>query len=320
MRCASLKCTYAFLLALGCTCLSHAQYPNRTIRLIVPFAAGSVNDLVARVVAAPLADTLGQQLVIDNRAGAAGNLGAEIAAKAAPDGYTLFIGNVAHTISVTLYDRLSYDFLNDFAPVSQIAAGSFLLAVHPSLPVKSVKDLIALAKARPGDLNIGVGGAGIIVAAELFKSTAAIRMTNVAYKGTPQILTALGSGEVSVAFPPTSAAVPQVKSGKLRGLAVTGRVRSPMAPEIATVAESGLPGYEATTWYCLMAPARTPGDIITRLNSELALVLQRADVKNRFGATDLTTLPSTPEQLASFLRAETAKWGKVVKTSGMRAD
>ena len=297
-----------------------AQYPARPLRLIVPFAAGSVNDLVARVIASPLADQLGQQLVIDNRAGAAGNLGAEIAAKAAPDGYTLFLGNVSHTISVTLYDRLSYDFVNDFAPISQLAAGGFLLAVHPSLPVKNVKDLIALAKARPGDLNVGVGGAGIIAAAELFKGTAAIRMTNVAYKGTPQILTALTSGEVSVGFPPTSSAVPQVKSGKIRGLAVTGRLRSPMAPEIATVAESGLPGYEATTWYCLMAPARTPADVIARLSAEIAQALKRSDVLQRFTSTDLSATPSTPEQLAAFLRSEIAKWGKVVKASGMRPD
>jgi tripartite-type tricarboxylate transporter receptor subunit TctC len=299
---------------------AQSQYPSRPLRLIVPFAAGSVNDLVARVIASPLADQLGQQLVIDNRAGAGGNLGAEIAAKAAPDGYTLLLGNVSHTISVTLYDRLNYDFVNDFAPVSQLAVGGFLLAVHPSLPVKTVKDVIALARARPGELNVGVAGAGIIAAAELFKVTAAIDMTNVAYKGTPQILSALASGEVSVAFPPTSAAVPQIKSGRIRGLAVTGRLRSPMAPEIATVAESGLPRYEATTWYCLMAPARTPADIVARLASEVARALKRPDVVQRFTATDLSPTPSGPEQLGAFLRAEIAKWAQVVKASGMRPD
>ena len=167
-------------------------------------------------------------------------------------------------------------------------------------------------------MNVGVAGAGIIAAAELFKSTAAVRMTNVSYKGTPQILTALASGEVSVAFPPTSAAVPQVKSGKIRGLAVTGRNRSSMAPDIATVEESGVRGYEATTWYCLMAPARTPADILARLHAALTQVLNRADVKSRLNATDLTAAPSTPEQLARFLRAEIAKWGKVVEASGMR--
>ena len=299
---------------------AHAQYPIRPIRLVVPFAAGSVNDLVARVIAPPMSEALGQQLVIDNRPGAAGNLGAEIAAKSPPDGYTLMVGNIAQAISMTLYDRPGYDFLKDFAPVSQLAAGSFMLSVHPSLPAKSVRELIALAKSRPGELNVGVGGAGIIVAVELFKSTAGISMTNVSYKGTPQIITALATGEISVGFPPTSAAVPQVKAGTLRGLAVSGRQRSPMAPDIATVAESGLPDYEATTWYCLVAPAGTPREIVARLNAEAARALQRPDVKSRFSSTDLTTALSTPEQLGTFLRSEVAKWGKVVKASGMRPD
>ena len=299
---------------------ARSQYPVRPIRIIVPFAAGSVNDLVARVIAPSMSEALGQQLVIDNRAGAAGNLGAEIAAKSPPDGHTLLLGNVSHTISVTLYEHLGYDFLKDFAPVSQLAAGSFMLAVHPSVPAKSVKDLIALAKLRPDELNVAVGGAGIIVAAELFKSTAGIRMTTVSYKGTPQILTALASGEVSVGFPPTSAAVPLVKTGKLRGLAVSARHRSPMAPNIATVAEAGLPDYEATTWYCLVVPVGAPREIVARLNAEAVRALQGTEVKSRFGATDLTPAPSTPEELGTFLRSEVVKWGKVVKASGMRPE
>ena len=320
-----MRCAHRLRYIIGCTLLAlnfavHAQYPDRPLRIVVPFAAGSVNDLVARVIAAPLADALAQALVIENRAGAAGNLGAEVAAKAAPDGYTLFLGNVSHTISVSLYHRLGYDFLNDFAPISQIAAGGFLVAVHPSLPAKSLQELIGLAKERPGELNVGVGGAGMIAAVELFKSTTAIRMTNVAYKGTPQILTALASGEVSVASPPTSAVVPLIKSGKVRGLAVTGRMRSPMAADIATVAESGVAGYEATTWYCLMAPRRTPNEIVARLHAELTLVLKRADVQDRFSATDLTPLPSTPEQLGTFLGAEVTKWNRVVKASGMKPE
>jgi len=299
---------------------AQSQYPARTIRLIVPFAAGSVNDLVARVVAPPMSEALGQQLVIDNRAGAAGNLGAEIAAKTPPDGYTLMLGNISQAISVTLYEKLGYDFLKDFAPISHLASGSFMLAVHPSLPARSVKSLIALARARPDELNVSVGGAGIIVAAELFKSTAGIRMTNVNYKGTPQILTALASGEVSVGFPPTSAGVPQVQAGKIRALGVTSRHRSPMAPEIATIEEGGLPGFEALTWYCLVMPAGTPREIVSRLNAETVRALARPDVKSRFNATDMTPQPSTPEQLGTFLRSEVAKWGKVVKGSGMRPD
>jgi tripartite-type tricarboxylate transporter receptor subunit TctC len=288
--------------------------------VVVPFAAGSVNDLVGRVIGPPMSEALGQQLVIDNRPGVAGNLGAELAAKSPPDGYTLLMGNVSHAISVTLFERPGYDFLRDFVPVTQLATGSFMLAVHPSLPAKSVKGLIAIAKSRPGELNVGVGGAGIIVAVELLKSMAGIRMTNVSYKGTPQIVTALATGEISVGFPPTSAAVPQVKAGKLRGLAVTSGHRSPMAPDLPTIAEAGLPGYDATTWYCLMAPAGTPHEIVARLNGEATRALQRPDVRSRFGATDLTPSPSTPEQLGAFLHSEVAKWGKVVKASGMRPD
>jgi len=288
--------------------------------MIVPFAAGSVNDLVARVVAPPMSEALGQPIVIDNRAGAAGNLGAELAAKSPPDGYTLMLGNISHAISVTLYERPGYDFLKDFAPVSQLAAGSFMLAVHPSLPARSVKSLIALAKAHPGQLNVSVGGAGIIATAELFKSAAGIRMTNVNYKGTPQILTALASGEVSVGFPPTPAGAPQAQAGKIRGLGVTSRHRSPMAPDIPAIEEAGLPGFESITWYCLLAPAGTPRDIVSRLNAEAVKALARADVKSRFSATDMTPLPSTPGELGSFLRSEVAKWGKVVKASGMRPD
>ena len=316
----SILITAVLAASLACPTPAFSQYPAKTIRVIVPFAAGSVNDLIARVVAPPMSEALGQPLVIDNRPGAAGNLGAELASKSQPDGYTLMVGNISQAISVTLYDRLNYDFLKDFAPVSQLAAGSFMLAVHPSLPARSVKALIALARARPGQLNVSVGGAGIIATAELFKSTAGISMTNVSYKGTPQILTALASGEVSVGFPPTSAAVSQIQSGKLRGLGVTSRQRSPLAPEIPTIEEAGCPASSRSPGTACMVPAGTPRDIVSRLNAEAVRALQRPDVKSRFAATDLTPLPSTPEELATFLRSEVAKWGKVVKASGMRPD
>ena len=302
----------------GATVTAHAQYPTRPIRLIVPFSAGSVNDLIARVIAPPMSQALGQQIVVENRPGAAGNLGAEVAAKAAPDGYTLMMGNSSHTISMSLYEHLNYDIAKDFDAISHLASGAFLLSAHPSLPARSVKAVIALARARPDELNVGVGGASIVLAAELFKSTAGIRMTNVSYKGTPQILTGLASGEVSLGFPPTSAAMPLVKAGKIRPLGVTGTQRSVMAPEIPTVAEAGLPGYAAGSWYALMAPAGTPGEIINRLNAEAVKALQRAEVKSRFAATDLKTSSSTPEELAKYVRSEVAKWAKVVKASGLR--
>lgn len=320
MRTMTVRAFIALFALLGCAAPALPQYPAKTIRLIVPFAPGSVNDLVARVIAPPLGEALGQQLIVDNRAGVAGNLGAELAAKSPPDGHTLMLGNSSHAISVTLFEKPGYDFLRDFAPISSLVWGGYMLAVHPSMPTRSVKSLIALAKARPNELNASVGGAGVIAVTELFKIAAGIRMTNVSYKGTPQILTALASGEVSVGFPPTSAGVPQARSGKIRALGVTSRQRSVMAPEIATLHEEGLTGFDATTWYCLMAPSGTPRDIVARLNAETVKALQRPDVKSRFDATDLTTRPSTPDELGKFLRSEVDKWGKVVKASGMRPD
>ena len=297
-----------------------AQYPVRAVRLIVPFPAGSGNDTVARFVQPQLSAALGQQLVIDNRAGAAGNLGAEVAAKSPADGYTVFMGNIAHSISMTLYSKPGYDLVKDFAPVTALAGGSFALAVHTSLPAKSVRELIAVAKKRPGDLNVATSGAAIRLAAKLFESSSGIRMTEITYKGTPQAVTALISGETSVGFPATSAVLPQVNAGKLRALAVTGAKRSSIAPDIPTVAESGVPGYDVTSWYGLMAPAGTPADIIARLNSAAATALGRPEVKERFSTTDLEPGGSTPEQFGSFVRSEVAKWAKVIRESGMKEE
>jgi tripartite-type tricarboxylate transporter receptor subunit TctC len=297
-----------------------SQYPVKPVRLIVPFPAGSANDLVARFVAPALSDALGRQVLIDNRAGAAGNLGADVAAKSPPDGYTLMMANIAHAISMTLYDKLPYDLARDFAPVSLLAAGSFMLAVHPSVPVKSVRELIAVARARPGHLNVAVSGAGIILAAELFRSMARVKMTQVSYKGSPQAATALVSGEVSVGFPSTSIALPQVKAARLKGLAVTSAQRSPIAPDVATMAEAGLPGYEATPWYGLAVPAATPRDIVSRLHGESMQALKRPEVKERFAATDIVPLGTTPEEFGAYIRAEIAKWGKLIKTAGLRPE
>jgi tripartite-type tricarboxylate transporter receptor subunit TctC len=297
-----------------------AQYPTRTIRFIVPFAPGSANDVVARMVGPALSDALGRPVVVDNRPGAAGNIGAELAAKSPPDGHALLLGNIAHAVSMGLYDKLAYDLVKDFAPVTQLAAGSFLLTVHPSVPAKSVKQLVALAKARPGDINVGTSGAGIILAAELFQSMTGGKMTQVTYKSTPQAITALLSGEVSVGFPSTSAATSHVRSARLRGLAVTSSRRSTMVPNIPTVAEAGVPGYEAVPWYGILVPAGTPSDIVVRLHAESVKALARPDVKERFDATDLEPLGTTPEQFGAHLRAEIAKWGKIIKAIGMRPE
>jgi tripartite-type tricarboxylate transporter receptor subunit TctC len=260
---------------------------------------------------------LGQQLVIDNRAGAAGNLGAEIAAKAPADGYTVLMGNISHSISMTLYRRPGFDLIKDFEPVTSLASGSFTLAAHPSLPAKSVKELIAFAKKRPGEINVATAGAALRLSAKMLDSMAGIRTTEVTYKSTPQAVTAVISGEASLGFPATSAAIPHARTGKLRALAVTGAQRSSMAPDVPTVAESGVPGYEVTTWYGLMVPARTPKEISGRLHAAAASALGHPEVKKRFATTDLEPAGSTPEQFGAFVRGEIAKWAKVIREAGI---
>ena len=299
---------------------AQAQYPTRPVRLIVPFAAGSGTDTVARFVQPQVSAALGQQVVIDNRAGAAGNLGAEIAAKAPADGYVVLMGNISHSISMTLYSKPGFDLMRDFEPVTSLASGSFTLAAHPSLPAKSVKELIAFARKRPGEINVATAGAALRLSAKMLDSMAGIKTTEITYKSTPQAVTAVVSGEASLGFPATSAAIPHARTGKLRALAVTGAQRSPMAPDVPTVAESGVSGYEVTTWYGLMVPAGTPKEIIARLHAAAASALGHPEVKKRFATSDLEPAGSTPEQFGAFVRSEIAKWAKVIKESGMTAD
>jgi tripartite-type tricarboxylate transporter receptor subunit TctC len=296
---------------------AEAQYPARTIRWIVPFAAGSGTDTVARIVQPQLSAAIGEQVVIENRPGAAGNLGAQVAATAPADGYTVFMGISAHSISMTLYRKPGFDLTRDFVPVSMLAVGSFALATHPSLPAKSVKELVAFAKKQPDAINVATAGATIRLAAKMFDSMAGTRMTEVTYKGTPQAITAVISGEAPVSFPATSAAVPHTRSGKLRVLAVTTPRRSHMAPEIPTIAEAGLPGYDVTTWYGLMFQAGTPTEIIGRMHGAAASALANPAVKDRFATTDLEPKSSTPEEFGAYIRAEIAKWAKVIKASGI---
>ena len=319
MRCVTFAgCAMAVMLAVALP--AHAQYPVKPLRWVIPFGAGSANDIVGRIIAPPLAEALGRPVVMENRPGAAGNIGAEVVAKSAPDGYTLMMGNIAHSISMTLYDKPGYDLVRDFAPVTMLSIGSFLLAVHPSVPARTPRQLVALAKARPGDINVGVSGAGIMVVSALFQSMTGTRMAPVAYRSTPQTIAALLSGEVSVGFPSTSAAMAHVRSVKLRGLGVTTPRRSPMAPEVPTIAEAGVPGYEASSWYGLMVPAGTPREIVARLNADTVQVLRRPDVMERFAATDMVPTGSTPEQFGAHVRDEIAKWGKIVKAHGIRPE
>ena len=296
---------------------AQAQYPTRTIRWIVPFAAGSGTDTVARFIQPQLAAALGQQVVIDNRPGAAGNLGAELASKAPPDGYTLLMGNISQSISMTLYSRPGFDILKDFAPVTSLAHGSFTLAAHPSLPAKTVKELIVFARKRPGEVNVATAGSALRLAAKMLDSMAGIRTTEIQYKSTPQAITAVVSGETSVGFPATSSAMPYARSGKLRALAVTTPKRSSMAPDVPTVAESGVPGYDVTTWYGLLVPAATSKEIIARLNGAVVNTLTNPAVKKLFAQTDLEPNYSTPEQFGAYIRSEVAKWAKVIKESGI---
>jgi tripartite-type tricarboxylate transporter receptor subunit TctC len=298
----------------------YAQYPVKPVRLIVTFAAGSATDAVARFVQPQLAAALGQQVVIDNRPGAAGNVGAEVAAQAPADGYTVLMGNSAHAISMTLYARPGFDLIRDFTPVTLLASGSFTLATHPSLPAKSVRELVAFAKKRPGEINVATGGATIRLAAKMFESMTGIRMTEITYKSTPQAVTAVISGESSAGFPATSVVIPHVRAGKLRALAVTSARRSSMAPDIPTIAESGVPGYEVATWYGLMVPAGTSKEIIAQLHAAGMSALGHPEVKKRFATTDLEPTGSTPEQFGAFVRGEIAKWAKVIRESGMTSN
>jgi tripartite-type tricarboxylate transporter receptor subunit TctC len=295
-----------------------AQYPTKPIRLIVPFAAGSTNDIVARFISPPMSEALGRQIVVDNRAGAAGNIGTEIAANTPPDGYNMVIGGIANAVSMSLYAKPGYDFVRDFAPVSWLVSGSFMLTVHPSVPAKSIKELIAFARTRPGELNVATSGAGIYLVSELFQSMTKAKLTNVTYRSTPYALTALVSGEASVGFPSTSAAYPHVRSGRLRGLGVTTAKRSHVTPDIPTIAEAGVKGYEAAGWYGLLVPAKTPPEIIARLHTESLKALNRQDVKERFAATDLEPVGAGPEQFGAHIRSEIEKWAKVVKATGLK--
>ena len=301
---------------------AQAQYPVKPVRLIVPFPPGGGADAFGRIVGPPLSEALGQPVVVENRSGAGGNIGAEIAAKSPPDGYTLLVSNVAHAFNVTLYSKLNYDLIRDFAPVSLTASTPSILVVHPSVPVKSVKDLIALAGARAGQLDYVSGGSGspAHLAAVLFISMAVVKMNHIPYKGGGPSVIALIGGEAPVGFPTMPTVIQHVRSGKLRGIAVTSARRSPFTPDLPTISEAGVTGYEAATWYGLLVPTGTPNEVISRLHAEFIKTLKRQDVKERLDVAGLEPIGTTPEQLGAHMRSEIAKWANVVKTSGARAD
>ena len=299
-----------------------AEYPTKPIRMIVGFAPGGGTDTTARAISAKLGDLLGHQVIVDNRAGATGNIATDLVAKATPDGYTLLLGTIAAlAINPSLYrTKLPFDSIKDFAPIIQAVDSTNILSLHPSVPAGTVKELIALAKTK--SLNYGssgVGGTGHL-AGELFNTMAGVKMTHVPYKGGGPAMIDLVGGQVQLVYATAASAVPQIKAGKIKGLAVTTAKRSALMPNIPTIAESGLPGFEANNWYGLLAPANTPRAIVMRLNTEVAKVLMMPDVKNFLFNQGLDPAPGTPEQFGAYIKAEMAKWAKVVKDSGARAD
>ncbi len=304
--------------------LAAAQsYPSKPVRVIAPFPPGGSSDLVARILSQKLGEALGQQFIVENRPGAGGTLGTEIGARAAPDGYTLIVGNISPlAVNPNLSRKLAYDPINDFAPIALSAVGTTVLVVHPSLPVRTVKELIALAKAKPGQLNYGSGGSGTPshLTGELFRHMAKVNIVHVPYKGTGLSLTDLIAGQIQFVFASTPVGLPHVKTGKLRALAVTSEKRSALAPELPTVSEAGVPGFTFDSWWGLTAPARTPNDIIMRLNGQLLQIVQQADVKERFAALGLEPAGTSPQQYAAFIKSEIDKVARIVKLIGLQPE
>jgi len=299
------------------------NYPVKTVRLIAPFAPGGATDVLARLTAQKLGERWGQTVIVENRPGASGNIGAEAAARSAPDGYTLLVAGAPHAINMTLYRNLSYDLARDLVAVNRIAGYPGAIVVHPSLPVKNVKELIALARARPGELNFGSPGAGSPnrLAVELFMIMADVKMTHVPYKGgSGQMVTDLVAGHVqlaSIGLPPS---MEYVKAGRLRALAVTSTKRSPLLPEVPTVSEAGLPGFDVTSWYGVFAPAALPRNLVTKVNGDISAILEAPDLRERLQRMDAEPSPQSPDDFARFVREEIARWAKVVKASGATAD
>jgi tripartite-type tricarboxylate transporter receptor subunit TctC len=300
------------------------SYPAKSIRIVDAFPPGGAGDVLARAIIPKLSENLRQPIVMDNRPGAGGNIGAEVAARAPADGYTLFMGvTVVLAPSRSLYAKLPYDALRDFSPVSRVGSGAYVLTAHPSLPVKSVKELVALAKARPGELSYasaGGTGSGAHLCGELFKIRAAVNLLHIGYKGGPPAVTAVVAGETALGFMTVTAGLGQINAGRMRALAVTSVKRAPLLADTPTIAESGYPDYEVTPVFGLFAPSNTPKDIIALLNAEIRKVVDTVDVRERYAAQGVIAGGSTPEELGAILSAEVAQWAKVIKAAGIRVE
>lgn len=319
---------YFFLIAAGMTgnaawAQAAASYPAKPVRFIAPFPPGGSTDLLARLVAQKLTEVWGQQVLVENRGGAAGTIGVELAARAAPDGYTIVMGHVGtFGVNPTLYPKLPYDAIKDFAPITVLATVPNGMAVHPSLPVKSARDFVALAKAKPGELLYASGGSGSAshLAGEYFKLLTRINMVHVPYKGTAPAMISMISGETTMTITGMVALMPHVKSARLKLLGVATMKRLSIMPEIPTINESGVPGYDANQWYGVLTQAAVPRDIVMKLNADIVKVLARADVKDRLAADGAEAVANTPEQFAAHIKAEIARWAPVVKASGAKPD
>jgi tripartite-type tricarboxylate transporter receptor subunit TctC len=296
------------------------NYPVRLVRVIVPFTAGGNTDLTARAIGARLSEVFGQQIVVENRPGGATNIGTELVAKAPPDGYTILMGGATNAINMSTQAKPPYDTLRDFAPIILCVKGANLLAIHPSVPARNLKELIALAKARPGELNFASSGLGSSnqMAGELLKMMANINIVHVPYKGNPQAITDTMAGHVEMVFSGVPALIPHIQSARLRAMAIGSLKRFTAVPEVPTFDESGVKGYEATTWFGLMAPVKTPKDIVGRWNTEVGKILASPDLKSRFLNEGLDAMGGTQEEFARFIRVEVEKYARVVKATGMK--
>ena len=304
--------------------LAYAQdYPNKPVRMVVPFPPGGTTDILARAVGQKLSESWGQQVVIDNRPGAGGNIGTDIVAKSPADGYTLLMGTVGtHSITASLYGKLPFDPIKDFAPVTLVASVPNVLVVNSTVDSRSVKELIALAKSKPGQLAFASSGNGtsIHLAGELFKSMTGTAMLHIPYKGSAPAIAELLGGQTNMMFDNLPSAMPHIKSGRLRALAVTSVRRSPALPDIPTIAETGISGYEASSWFGVLAPAGTPKDVVAKIQGDIAKALNAPEIKERLSGQGAEPVGNTPEQFAEHIKAESAKWAKVVKDSGAKVD
>ena len=299
------------------------NYPTRPVRFVVPFAPGGSTDTLARTIGVKLADALGQQVVVDNRTGANGDIGMEIVARSRPDGYTIVLGYIANlAIAPSLYAKMPYDPVKDFAPVTQPASSPNVLTAHPSVQAKTLQELIALAKAKPGQISFASTGVASVghLTGELINNLAGIRMTHVPYKGSGQAVTDILGGHVQVMFSGFSSTLHHIRAGKLRALAVTGPKRSPALAEVPTISEQGFPGVEATAWYGILAPAGTPKPVVAQLHGDLVRVLKQPDVVQKLDGLGFEIVGSTPEQFSAYIRTEIKKWEKVVRASGAKPD